>query len=321
MEPIGGWTIWARYDTIRTGFPRGNHVTPSLGIEVSYTQAPERVKLMKNDANDAHISFIEVARLSMPGPRLEAIKGEKRFVSEGPLQVKLPPDQHLMVIDFAYYMGMVHSWEWGLEYFEPWRVASHAHWTPKMRSLAESYLMRHFSVERAEDIPKYIAIHVRHGDFKSMCGDRPIKDCFASLDVIAVRVAEVRDELAERPEFQKPDGTPINIPVLMTSDESDPEWWEGVQDKGWTWIDHGPKGEDTSNLLGKWYPTLIDAIFQSLGHGFVGTDQSTMSLIAQRRVEAWQNGSTRIFTWGWKDADRHQPQIKNERRVPNNRFY
>jgi hypothetical protein len=32
MEPIGGWSIWARYDTLRTGLPRGNHVTPSLGI-------------------------------------------------------------------------------------------------------------------------------------------------------------------------------------------------------------------------------------------------------------------------------------------------
>ena len=186
---------------------------------------------------------------------------------------------------------------------------------------------------------QYIAIHVRHGDFKNMCGDRPLEDCFAPLDVIAARVAEVRNELTERPEFQKPDGTPINIPVLMTSDESDPEWWEGVQDKGWTWIDHGPSGEDTGNVLGKWYafrptnmliiltstscryPTLIDAIIQSLGHGFVGTDQSTMSLIAQRRVEAWQNGSTRIFLWGWKDADRHLPQVKNERVVPNNRFY
>jgi len=109
---------------------------------------------MKNEPHDSHVSFTELARLSMPGARLEAVKGEKRFVSEGTLQVNLPPDQHLMVIDFAYYAGMIRPWEWGLEYFEPWRVASHAHWTPKMRSLAESYLMRHFGVERADDIPK-----------------------------------------------------------------------------------------------------------------------------------------------------------------------
>lgn len=31
-EPIGGWTVWARYDTIRTGLPRGNRMTESLGL-------------------------------------------------------------------------------------------------------------------------------------------------------------------------------------------------------------------------------------------------------------------------------------------------
>jgi hypothetical protein len=157
-------------------------------------------------------------------------------------------------------------------------------------------------------------------------------------------VKEVHDELVERPEFQKPDGTPIEMPVLMTSDESDPDWWDGVRSKGWTWIDHGPEGEDTSNILGNWYvlgqansadlvtrpnhieknrryPTLIDAIIQSLGHGFVGTDQSTMSVIAQRRVEDWQHGATRVFLWGRKDADYHLPQLKNERVVPDNRYY
>lgn len=239
---------------------------------MSYTRAPERVKLIKNEPNDPHVSFLEVARLSTPSARREAIKNEDPFVSEGLLAVKLPPDEHLMVIDFSYYMGMIQSWEWNLEYFEPWRVASHAHWAPKMRSLAERYLMRHFGVDTVGAIPKvgyaiwneetyvglilliqYIAIHVRHGDFKNHCGDRPIEDCWASLDVIAARVKEVHDELAERPEFQKPDGTPIEIPVLMTSDDSNPGWWDGVRSKGWAWIDHGPQGEDTSNILGKWY--------------------------------------------------------------------
>lgn len=46
-----------------------------------------------------------------------------------------------------------------------------------------------------------------------------------------------------------------------------------------------------------------------------------MSVIAQRRVEAWQHGATRVFLWGWKGADDHYPQVKNERVVPNNRYY
>jgi hypothetical protein len=114
---------------------------------------------MKNEPEDLHVSFLEVARLSTPSARREAIKNEEPFVSEGSLKVKLPPDEHLMVIDFSYYMGMVRSWEWNYEYFEPWRIASHAHWAPKMRSLAEKYLMRHFGVDTVKAIPKVGFLH------------------------------------------------------------------------------------------------------------------------------------------------------------------
>lgn len=69
------------------------------------------------------------------------------------------------------------------------------------------------------------------------------------------------------------------------------------------------------------YPLLIDAVMQSMGHGFVGTTQSTMSIIAARRVEAWQHGATRLFLFGRKGADDHEPQLKNARTIPNNRFY
>lgn len=31
-EAIGGWTVYARYDTIRTGLPRGNHIVSLLGL-------------------------------------------------------------------------------------------------------------------------------------------------------------------------------------------------------------------------------------------------------------------------------------------------
>lgn len=42
------------------------------------------------------------------------------------------------------------------------------------------------------------------------------------------------------------------------------------------------------------YPTLIDAVAQSMGAGFVGTLRSTMSLVAARRVEDWNGGPTRM---------------------------
>lgn len=36
-EAIGGWSVWARYDTIRDGKPRGNYICDQLGIGASQT--------------------------------------------------------------------------------------------------------------------------------------------------------------------------------------------------------------------------------------------------------------------------------------------
>jgi len=54
------------------------------------------------------------------------------------------------------------------------------------------------------------------------------------------------------------------------------------------------------------YPVLIDAVVQSGGVGFVGTDRSTMSGLARRRVESWKDGAVRTFKWGTADADNHR---------------
>jgi hypothetical protein len=53
------------------------------------------------------------------------------------------------------------------------------------------------------------------------------------------------------------------------------------------------------------YPVIIDAVVQSNGMGFVGTDLSTFSVLARRRVEDWQRGATRTVKWGYKGADDH----------------
>lgn len=42
-----------------------------------------------------------------------------------------------------------------------------------------------------------------------------------------------------------------------------------------------------------------------MGTGFVGTEGSTMSLLARRRVEDWNGGVTRTVKWGRIGADDH----------------
>ncbi|KAF9518214.1 hypothetical protein BS47DRAFT_1256054, partial [Hydnum rufescens UP504] len=306
-ETFGGWTAWSRWDSIRRGLPRGNQVEGNLSLEVSYTPVHKSAKL-PIDWDYSHVSLMELARLAyLPGREAALLESPEPFVSEGPNAVRIPPDHHLLCLDFLYYASILQPFEWDAEYFLPWsKIGTHTHFTPRMTSLAQEYLMRLFHVDNKEDIPPFISVHLRHGDFKGTCAPNvSLKECFAPLPVVAVRVDEIQAELGARPQFQEVGGGPAKLPIVLTSDEQDPEWWDDVRSRGWLFVDHGPDGEDTKNKLGRWYPVFIDAVIQSMGHGFVGTWGSTMSVMSQRRVEDWQKGATRLVRFGYPGADDH----------------
>lgn len=159
---------------------------------------------------------------------------------------------------------------------------------------------------------QYIGMHIRRQDFKGWC-HVPVEECFAPLSAYARRVTEIREALVAEPhpilvQFSETHSVPISeidIPVLVTSDEPDPDWWNEIHALGWTWVDHTEEGENTEGIYGKWYPALLDAVFQSSGIGFVGTGKSTMSLLARKRVEDWDDGIGVMVKWGSKDADAH----------------
>ncbi|EJU05466.1 hypothetical protein DACRYDRAFT_103954 [Dacryopinax primogenitus] len=83
--------------------------------------------------------------------------------------------------------------------------------------------------------------------------------------------------------------------VVITSDEQDPAWWDQVRALGYTSIDHVALG--TEERYGLWYSPILDAVFQSMSVGFVGTDGSTFSLVAERRVRDWNDGVTARLRW------------------------
>ncbi|KAH6909017.1 hypothetical protein BKA70DRAFT_1371714 [Coprinopsis sp. MPI-PUGE-AT-0042] len=86
------------------------------------------------------------------------------------------------------------------------------------------------------------------------------------LDRCYIPIVNVKKELLDKKGM-------VVDQVIMTSDEEDPNW----------------------------YPVFIDAVVQSGGMGLVGTDKSTMSIIAQRRVEAWLDGATRLVEFPSSD--------------------
>ena len=84
-----------------------------------------------------------------------------------------------------------------------------------------------------------------------------------------------------------------------TLDEKDPAFWKQVKAEGWKYIDH--TAERTSRRYGEWYPPLIDIVAQSLGAGFVGSLDSTVSIVSARRVEDWNHGVSRMVGWGGRN--------------------
>ncbi|EIN11023.1 hypothetical protein PUNSTDRAFT_85524 [Punctularia strigosozonata HHB-11173 SS5] len=293
IEDIGCWNIWEAVQYEHKN-PRHSHVPTWLNLDISYTRAPDWVKLLPGFGPDQHSTFWSLAPLAYP----EARNASLGNILPSPIhKAKLDPDEHMLCYDFLYYVTLNKPWEWDTDYAPMWReVVKHFRWTSKMEDLARTSLRATFGLPEQETIPPFISVHVRHNDFLDWCGDVPREECFASLPVVARRVEEVRTELRERK------GLAVDT-VVMTSDEKDPEWWQDVKKLGWVPIDHAALR--TVDMHGKWYPILIDAVIQSMGAGFVGTDRSTMSMLARRRVQDWHNGAVRDVKWGYLDADAH----------------
>ncbi|KIM70241.1 hypothetical protein SCLCIDRAFT_102054 [Scleroderma citrinum Foug A] len=294
VDELGCWALWpvvAEEDIP----PRGSSVVEKLKLDLSHTLVPGWVKLTQPGVPDKHASLWSLARLSFPEARVEALKQPP---IPSPLhQASLPPDEQLLCFDYLYYTAVTNAWEWNWDYSPAWRfVGRHMHWNATLVKLAEEHVRRAMQVPDNELTPAYISIHVRHGDFRSYCNSIPEDQCFASISVIARRVEEVQQELLDRK------GIHVTR-VIMTSDERDPNWWAEIAKLGWTWVDYA--AERTVEKHGKWYPLLLDAIIQSRGAGFVGTEYSTMTTVALRRVQDWSQGAVRVTHWGWPGADDH----------------
>ena len=207
-------------------------------------------------------------------------------------------------------------------------------WTPELEALAHEYLRDAFGLPPGADVPpvrrastsaalalrrsrtdsasasapsrprarvlQYISVHIRHGDFRNLCGAAAnVDECFAPLSAFDRRVRELQDELEARTGV-RPER------VVMTGDEKDEKWWEDVAERGWYRLDYAlGNGEKGEKGYGNWYPVLLDAVVQSMAVGFVGTEESTFSHIARRRVVDWNGGAARMVKWGRPGADAH----------------
>ncbi len=119
---------------------------------------------------------------------------------------------------------------------------------------------------------------MRRGDFKQQCHDGTPEDkCLMTLSRFKEEVDLIREKIKRKQNREVTE-------VIVMSDEQDPKFWEEAESLGWRHMDH------TLEKFGSWIPPILDQAAQSLAAGFVGTEDSTFSLVSLRRVQDWNNG-------------------------------
>ncbi|KAF8528126.1 hypothetical protein BU17DRAFT_81363 [Hysterangium stoloniferum] len=288
-DMLGCWSIWGLVGSEsenpqKDGRP--SMIPWKLHLDVAYTSLPPSTEVF----GQLWVKFWSLAKLGFPSHRQPALAEAvvRRPAPES--QQYIPPDERLLCWDFLYFVAAQDTDEWWHEWSPAWRfVGKYARWNKKLEEIARGYIQRTLGVEESDTLPPYIAVHIRHGDFGASCGDNP-DECFRPLSDYEGHVTEIMASLKLKG---------ITLPshhVLVTSDERRPAWWAQVAALGWRYTDH--VREKTEDRYGKWYPSLIDAVAQSMGVGFVGTDHSTMSMVAMRRVKDW-NGGEGVMTRLW----------------------
>jgi len=279
-DEIGCWSLWSLVSPEEDKAPRQSVIPAKLRLDVSYTGLPTSSVRIE----DIWLPFWTLAKLSFSSRRTQALAEKTSVLTSNQAKNYIPPDEHLMCFDMMYFVGAQDHDEWWRDWNPAWNfVGRHATWNAKLQKLGLSYIHRALGLKDDGEIPPYIAVHARRGDFLTgACGVTDPEACFNHMNVYAEHVASVNKTLASKG---------IHVPkhnVLVTSDEEDSQWWKEVEALGWHYTNH--TNEKTSETYGRWYPSLLDAVSQSLAIGFVGTQFSTYSLVASRRVRDWRGG-------------------------------
>ncbi|TFK25220.1 hypothetical protein FA15DRAFT_703919 [Coprinopsis marcescibilis] len=283
VEAIGCWSTRVRTEPNPINAQNTERL---LGLDVSYTRVPQFTRLYPHDAGDSNVVFHGLSATITPNHPFESPETYP-LMSASPSGSRLAPDEHLSCYDFLYYATSgVSDLEWRFRWSPSWRqVGTHLHFTDDLVALAREYVRRAFGHPPNQPLPPLITVHIRRGDFVNQCWDgRP---CLIETEKFAQAVAAIQQELSDYK------GIDVSH-VLVSSDETDPEFWKNMTAYGWNFIDHSK--EMTSVRFGDWYPPLIDQVALTFGAGFVGTDRSTFSALAGWRTEDWNDGISRLVT-------------------------
>jgi hypothetical protein len=138
---------------------------------------------------------------------------------------------------------------------------------------------------------------MRRNDFEDICDLDKFVTCFIPLRTFQRIASSMKEEIYYRDNIKIEHilltsgnlfGVLIACHANQSEDEKDLAFWDEAKKLGWVHIDH--LAEKTEETYGEWYLPIIDMIVQSMAAGFLGTKDSTFSLVSSRRIRDWNNG-------------------------------
>ncbi|KAF8972907.1 hypothetical protein BDZ97DRAFT_1691519 [Flammula alnicola] len=287
VEAIGCWTT--AQESQKTVM-QPETIVRHLGMDVSYTKIPLFTRFPSSDRDEIHVVFPQVAAAIYPeDPLVEPDK--LKNLQKSPKGHQRTPDAHLSCFDSLYFATSgAQAWEWQKSWSPAWKkIGRNLPYTQTLKQLGRDYISRAFQFSGSlDDLPPFIAVHIRRGDFIWQCpledeSDETPFNCFPPLSVYGKHVDVIKKKW-----LTKSNLTVSN--VIVMSDEQSPAFWDDVKNHGWSFVNHTQ--EETVEMLGEWFPPIIDTVIQSFAVGLVGTKDSTFSLVGERRVKDWNGGFT-----------------------------
>ncbi|KAF9898932.1 hypothetical protein BX616_003436, partial [Lobosporangium transversale] len=197
-------------------------------------------------------------------------------------------DDKFICISNTYKISVADKSEWD-------RFGQHLHFTKELEDFVQNFLDTHLvkpepvydPKSRQEIVPtqKYIAIHIRRGDFAQYCRDNfagpKMVHCFPTTEEIAQRVDKIQSKYSST-------GSLTNVmPVFVATNERRPEELKKFADLGWTYLDHDQMG--TAEKLGVFGPMMVDQVFMAHAQALIGIQMSTFSRVGALRQRDWHN--------------------------------
>ncbi|KAF9931082.1 hypothetical protein BGZ65_005058 [Modicella reniformis] len=231
----------------------------------------------------------------------------KGFLKQWKLDVKLEPlpqdttkletitslllprsEEKYLCISNTYKIAVQDKSEWE-------RFGQHLYFTEELESFVKEFLDQNLVIPEPVIDPetnqgvvpehKYLAIHVRRGDFATYCegnfkGPKLIH-CLPTTEQIAERIDQVQTKL-------NPSMDPTKVvPVFVATNENRPEELKKFAELGWRYLDHSQMG--TAEKLGVFGPMMVDQVFMAHAQGFVGIQMSTFSRVGALRQRDWHH--------------------------------